>query len=132
MGGWILNLIYALALLLASPILAYRAIVQGKYRAGFGEKLLGLAPRRSSSSPCVWFHAVSVGEVLLLQPVLASLRRARPGVEIWISTTTATGHAVARDKFPDDRIFYFPLDFTWSVRRALKRVRPDLICLAEL
>lgn len=132
MGGWIRNLIYGLVLLAASPVLAYRLIVHGKYRAGWREKLLGLVPTRASAHKCVWFHAVSVGEVLLLQPVIAALRCARPNVEIWISTTTATGHGVARDKFPSDRVFYFPLDFTWSVRRAVARVRPDLICLAEL
>jgi 3-deoxy-D-manno-octulosonic-acid transferase len=132
MAGWILNLIYALALLVASPLLAYRSLVHSKYRTGWREKLLGLAPRRLSTNPCAWFHAVSVGEVLLLQPVLAALRRTRPEIDIWISTTTATGHAVARDKFPGDHVFYFPLDFTWSVRRAIQHVQPDLICLAEL
>ena len=68
----------------------------GKYREGWGEKFLGKAPLPDRRRPCVWFHAVSVGEVLLLKPVLEELARRRPGWEVVISTTTPTGLAVAR------------------------------------
>ncbi|MBL8850533.1 MAG: glycosyltransferase, partial [Planctomycetaceae bacterium] len=132
MAGLLLNAVYVVLLAVVSPVLAYRAWRQGKYRQGWGEKLLGTGARRDSSSPCLWLHAVSVGEVLLLQTVIADFRRRRPDVEIWISTTTHTGHAVAREKFPDCRVLYFPLDFTWSVRAALNRVRPDVVGLVEL
>ncbi len=132
MGGWILNLAYAALLAILSPVLLYRAVLQGKYRTGWPEKLLGHAPRRESSGPCVWLHAVSVGEVLLLRTIIDQLQTQRPDLEIYISTTTHTGHAVALEKYPDCRTFYYPLDFTWAVRNALQRVRPTLIGLAEL
>ena len=38
-----------------------------------GAASLGLVPRRAGNRPCVWLHAVSVGEVNLLQPLLAQL-----------------------------------------------------------
>ena len=41
-----------------------------------------------------------------------------PHVEFVISTTTPTGLAVAEAKFPGDRVCYFPLDFSWAVRRS--------------
>src|SRR5690606_10175377 len=95
-------------------------------------KFFGRLPERTSDATTIWLHAVSVGEVLLLQPVLKELA-ARPGRRhIVISTTTQTGQAVAREKFPGCEIVYFPLDFTWAVNRALDRVRPDLIVLVEL
>lgn len=127
-----LNLCYVALLAAVAPVLAFRAWRHGKYRRGWGEKLLGAVARRTGSGPCLWLHAVSVGEVLLLQNVIAALRRQRPDVAIWISTTTHTGHAVAREKFADCRVIYFPLDFTWSVRAALDRVRPDVVGLVEL
>ena len=130
--GWVLNLAYTALLVAISPVLVYRALVQGKYRAGWREKMWGHAPRRESTGPCVWLHAVSVGEVLLLRTIISELQSQRPDVEVWISTTTHTGHAVAREKYPDCRVFYYPLDFTWAVRNALQRVRPDVIGLAEL
>lgn len=132
MPGWILNAAYLLLITAVSPWLLFQMVVRGKYRQGWSEKFLGRLPERTSQGECVWFHAVSVGEVLLLAPVLKKFRVERPGTEIWISVTTHTGHAVARDKYPDCRIVYLPLDFTWSVRAALDRVRPSLVVLVEL
>jgi 3-deoxy-D-manno-octulosonic-acid transferase len=130
--GWMINLAYLMLLAMASPLLIYRALRHGKYRTGWRQKLWGRLPMRSSQRTCIWLHAVSVGEVLLLRTVIDGLRRRLPDAEIWLSTTTHTGHGVARQKCPDCRIVYFPLDFTWAVRNALARVRPDLIALAEL
>ncbi|MFG0332760.1 MAG: 3-deoxy-D-manno-octulosonic acid transferase [Maioricimonas sp. JB049] len=132
MIGLLLNLLYLLAAVVASPLILYRIVVQGKNRDGWGEKLFGQVPQRTSGAPCVWFHAVSVGEVLLLQTIVRQLREERPDLECWISTTTSTGRAVAREKYPDATVFYFPFDFTWAVRRAIARVRPDLVALVEL
>ncbi|HUY31527.1 MAG TPA: 3-deoxy-D-manno-octulosonic acid transferase [Pirellulales bacterium] len=129
---YLLNLIYLLLLLLASPWLIYRALRQGKYREGFAEKLLGRVPARAGNRPCVWFHAVSVGEVNLLAPLVNEIRRDRPLWECVVSTTTMTGYAVARKKYPALTVFYCPLDFSWAVRAAMRRVRPELLVLAEL
>lgn len=132
LGGWALNAIYAGLAMAAAPLLLFRCTTQGKYRTGWSQKLLGRAPARDGRNRCVWFHAVSVGEVLLLRQVVARLKSQSPTLEIWISTTTSTGHAVACEKFPDAQVIYFPLDFTWSVRQAIRRVRPDLVALVEL
>ena len=129
---WILNLAYVVLLLAVSPVLLYRAIVLGKYREGWKQKLLGLLPVRSSREPCLWFHAVSVGEVLQLQTIVRELEAKLPGHEFVITTTTTTGHVVATKQFPQHRVCYFPLDFSWSVRQAIRRVRPAAIVLVEL
>ena len=71
-----LNLIYAAALVIFSPLLFYRWLRSGKYREGWVEKLLGKAPLRIGEEPCLWFHAVSVGEVLLLRPLVQEMARA--------------------------------------------------------
>ena len=132
MVGWLLNFVYALLLLAASPVLIWRMTTQGKYRDGWREKLGGLLPRSAAGEQVVWLHAVSVGEVLQLRSIVAELTRQHPGLTILITTTTATGRAVAERTFPDCRIAYCPLDFTWSVRTALRRVRPVCIGLVEL
>ena len=129
---YLLNLVYCLVLLLAAPYLVYQAIRKGKYREGFAAKFLGLVPRRTSRRPGVWLHAVSVGEVNLLAPLLAEIARQKPDWECVISTTTRTGMALARKKYSAYPVFYCPLDFSWAVRAALRRVRPDLLILAEL
>ena len=94
----------------------------------FGERL----PLRIGDSPCLWFHAVSVGEVLLLRPLVREMARRRPNWQVVISTTTTTGLAVARRTFPDLVTFYAPLDFSWSTRRAVNQIRPTVLALVEL
>ncbi|MBW3543161.1 MAG: glycosyltransferase, partial [Planctomycetes bacterium] len=129
---WLLNVVYLLVIAAASPIVIYRMLLHGKYRSGWGQKLLGLAPRRDTGRPCVWFQAVSVGEVLQLRQIVEPLRAHRPDLEFVVSTTTVTGLAVAREKFPLETVCYFPLDFSWAVRRAIQRLRPTAIVLVEL
>src|SRR3954447_7095338 len=128
----VLNLIYATLLAAFSPVLMFRSYKTGRYRDGWAEKFFGRAPRRIGDRPCIWFHAVSVGEVLLLKPILAEMARRRPGWEVVVSTTTRTGLAVARRNYPDLVTFYAPLDFSWSARRAVARIRPTVLALVEL
>ena len=89
-------------------------------------------PPRTSRKKCLWLHAVSVGEVNLLAPLLNMIERQRPDWECVISTTTATGMATAKKKYPQHVVFYCPLDFSWAVKAAVRRVRPDVLVLAEL
>jgi 3-deoxy-D-manno-octulosonic-acid transferase len=80
----------------------------------------------------VWLHAVSVGEVNVSKPLVAALEEALPGGEVVVSTITETGQEVATRAFGADRVFYCPYDFSWMVRRALDRTRPDMLVLMEL
>lgn len=130
--AWLLNLAYCGLLLLVSPWLVYRAIRQGKYRRGWKAKLWGAVPCRVSDRRCLWLHAVSVGEVMQLRPIIDSLERQEPGLEFVISVTTTTGYDVALERYPRCQVIYYPLDFSWAVRRALDRIRPTAIGLVEL
>jgi 3-deoxy-D-manno-octulosonic-acid transferase len=132
MWPYLLNLIYLALAIAALPWLAYQAVAKGKYREGFAEKLLGLLPQRHDDRPCIWLHAVSVGEVNLLAPLLAEIEQRLPGWECVISTTTMTGFALARKKYAGRLVCYAPLDFSWAVRAAVRRIRPDVLVLAEL
>jgi 3-deoxy-D-manno-octulosonic-acid transferase len=127
-----LDLIYLALLIAYAPALIYKSWRTGKYREGWGEKVLGRAPLRIGDRPCVWFHAVSVGEVRLLRPLVEELARRRPAWEVVVSTTTPTGLAQARRLYPDLVTFYAPLDFSWAVRCAMARVRPTVLALVEL
>lgn len=130
---YLLNIIYALLLIAASPYLIYSRIRHGKYRDGWRQKLWGDVPRRRNRRvPCLWLHAVSVGEVNLLQPLIARWEQAHPDWEIVISTTTQTGFALAQKRYAPRTVFYAPLDFTWSVATAMHIIRPTLLVMAEL
>ena len=130
--GWLLNFIYFAILVIASPWFVCQAIRTGKYRHGFRAKFFGDIPTRSGDGACVWLHAVSVGEVNLLDGVISELRRRRPDLEFAITTTTQSGYALAKQKYRDHLVHYCPLDFTWAVNRAYTCLRPELLVLVEL
>jgi 3-deoxy-D-manno-octulosonic-acid transferase len=80
----------------------------------------------------VWVHAVSVGEVLAATRLVAELEAALgEGWVIVVSTTTATGQALAKERFGGARVFYCPLDFAWAVRAYLRVLQPKLLVLME-
>jgi 3-deoxy-D-manno-octulosonic-acid transferase len=128
---FLLNALYILLLLILSPWLLYKSLTTGKYRRGIWCKFTGLVPPRPSTAPCAWFHGVSVGEIHLLRQVIAEFRRRHPDWHCVVSTTTDTGIEEAKRRFPDLSVFFWPLDFTWATSRALRRINPSLIVLAE-
>ena len=129
---WLLNVFYITLAAVALPWLVVRKLRTGKGVAGWREKLTGHAPDLDESSSRIWLHAVSVGEVLLLCRIVAELKRRHPITDLVITTTTATGYDVARKEFPDHTVCFFPFDFTWAVRRAIRRLKPTAILLVEL
>ena len=128
----LLDAAYLVALVIVSPWLVFRAWRHGKYRSGLAAKLWGAVPTRSEPGFCVWWHGVSVGEVNLLVPLIAAARRRHPDWQHVVTTTTRTGYEVAQRRFADCTVCYCPLDFSWAIRRAMRRIRPDLLALAEL
>lgn len=128
----LLNVIYLILVFVTAPWWLYAAWRYGKYREGFTEKWLGRVPVREGDRPCIWFHAVSVGEVNLLKSLIDRAEDEFPGWDLVISTTTKTGYDLARKKYEGYPVFYAPLDFTWAVQRAIQRLRPSLLVLAEL
>jgi 3-deoxy-D-manno-octulosonic-acid transferase len=133
---YLLDFVYLSALILLSPWLIYRSFTTRKYRRGMWHKLTGridlpVAPTARAAGPRLWFHAVSVGEVHLLRPLVARLRNFHPEWQVVISTTTDTGYDEAKKRFAGVPVIFWPLDFSWAVRRSLREVRPDLVVLAE-
>ncbi|MGD0383841.1 MAG: 3-deoxy-D-manno-octulosonic acid transferase [Thermoguttaceae bacterium] len=129
---YLLNVLYLLLILCTLPWFLWQGVRKGKYRQGYPAKFLGLVPRRVSDKTCVWLHAVSVGEVNLLLPLIRLIQKQRPDWECVVSTTTATGMDLAKKKFPELIVFYCPLDFTWATSAAMRRIRPKILVLAEL
>jgi len=126
------SLLLALAAVLSLPWWLLQILRLGKYRAGLAQRL-GLVPRhlKAAKPGSIWVHAVSVGEVLAVSRLIAELQSAYPQTEVYISTTTATGQNLARERFGEARCFFMPLDLGFAVRAYLKALRPRLLLLAE-
>src|SRR5262249_5167637 len=127
------SLLLALALLASLPWWVVQLLRLGKYRAGLKERL-GLVPARlarGSHYGSIWIHAVSVGEELAISHLLEELQKANPKTKIYVSTTTATGQRLARDRFGYDRVFFMAVVFRFALRAYLDCLRPRLLILAE-
>jgi 3-deoxy-D-manno-octulosonic-acid transferase len=134
---FIYSLILAVAFILSLPYFVYQAVFNRKYLSNFRERL-GLSPRAlndeavSNLRPAIWIHAVSVGETLAAKPLIAALRRRFPQHRLILSTTTATGQAVARSRVTEaDGFCYFPFDWKFAVSRSLKVIEPQIVILME-
>jgi 3-deoxy-D-manno-octulosonic-acid transferase len=129
---FVLDVLYAVILVLLSPWIMYRVIFQRRYRSGWGERF-GYVPKRFSHQPCIWIHAVSMGEINAIGTLVKALRNVLPQYEIVISSTTDTGITRAKNLYGQKhRVFFYPWDFTFAVKRAFKRIKPDLCILMEL
>jgi 3-deoxy-D-manno-octulosonic-acid transferase len=133
MMRWIANLIYLGLLTMLAPVIGWRIVRHGRYRRGLSEKLLGRIPFQADGRPVVWFHAVSVGEVVQLQKIVDEFRRqTSDAFQILVTTSTDTGFDLAASRFPGCQVSWFPLDFTWAVAMSLHRIQPSMIVLMEL
>jgi 3-deoxy-D-manno-octulosonic-acid transferase len=127
------SLVLAAGLLVGAPYWLIQMLRQGKYRAGFAERLGRVPARllRPQAPAAVWVHAVSVGEVLAASGLIAELKALFPGQRVVVSTTTATGQKLARERFGEENVFYFPLDFAFAIQPYLRALKPPLVVLAE-
>jgi 3-deoxy-D-manno-octulosonic-acid transferase len=130
---FIYSLLLGLGFLVLLPRFVLDALRHGKYVAGFRERFGSLSPIRKDGRPVVWIHCVSVGETQAARSLVQGIRKRFPESLIAISTITLTGQNLAREIFKHDaaRVFYFPFDWRWVVRRTLKAINPDTVLVLE-
>jgi len=120
-------------MLASLPYWLFQMARHGKYRKGFAERM-GRVPAplllAGAQDRVIWVHAVSVGEVAAVAGLVEELRRWSRH-RVVISTTTDAGQALARNRFGEANVFYFPLDFAFAIRPYLRALRPRLVVIAE-
>ena len=128
--------LYSLLFRLLLPLFALRLLVRSRrapsYRARMLERLGISAP--VGGNP-FWIHAVSVGEVIAISPLVERLLLSHPNRPILITTMTPTGASQVTQRFTG-RVHhrYIPWDTPGSVKRFIKRHQPcaGLIVETEL
>ncbi|MDB5799541.1 MAG: kdtA [Rhodocyclales bacterium] len=120
--------LYTLLWIVGMPLvlgrLAWRARHQPEYLQHLPERF-GYLP--ASDVPCIWLHAVSVGETRAAQPLLKALLSAYPAHHILLTHMTPTGRATGQELFGKEarvRQAWLPYDLPWCTRRFLRTVQP--------
>ncbi len=142
-AAWAYRL-YDLALLLGlaalTPLWVYRWLAAPEVRSRLGERWARYSPlvraHLFGGPRPIWIHAVSVGEVTAILPLVRALTAARPdgspGERVVLSTVTVTGNHTARAKAPAGTdVLYLPLDLSFVTRRAIRAIRPRLFVSTE-
>lgn len=128
-------LLYNGLLLLVSPVILCVLLAKQRCRRGFPQRLGLLAERPGASrlaTTCIWIHAVSLGEVVAVAPLVRELHRRYPDARLVVSTVTETGREAVEQRLEgvaEHR--YAPLDFPWVVNRAIDLLRPSLYLFVE-
>ena len=132
---FVYSLLLGVAAIALTPYWLVQGLRHGKYLSNLGERLgFSFPSLKQVSNPegSILLHAVSVGEVLSGISLARRLKENYPDRRLIISTTTITGQALARERMPfADAVIYFPLDWTFAVKRALNVVQPALIVILE-
>ena len=133
---WLYRLIFLPLAVLAAPYYGWRMRRRGGYGAHFGQRfgaVPALPPKRAGVRR-VWVQAVSVGELLAIAPLLEAWKN-DPGIEVYLTTTTSTGYALAEERYRKTGVVaalgYFPLDFWACSARAWRAVQADAAILTE-
>jgi 3-deoxy-D-manno-octulosonic-acid transferase len=130
---FIIDCVYLLAAFAITPTVVYRMVRYGRYRAGWSNRFGRITRKDPALKKCIWLHAVSLGEVNAAKTLVEELENRFSDFEIVISTTTDTGFARAAAVFGANyKVFYFPLDFSCTMRRAFHGIQPAICLLMEL
>ena len=133
--------LYNLVLVAASPIILAILVAKKRCRRGLPQRL-GLESlsrlSRVSHRPdqpdrsVIWVHAVSLGEVVAVAPLVKELHRRNPGYRFIVSTFTETGREAVEQRLATVAEHqYAPLDFPWVVKRFVRRWQPSLYIFVE-
>ena len=126
--------IYNLLILMLVPIFAlrilFKSLADKDYRNNFPSRLgFNLRPIIRNKDKLIWFHAVSLGEVIGSQDIIRQLIQK---YDVVITTSTPTGLRKARKLFQDEAtIDYAPWDFLGFINRFFNFYKPDALIIFE-
>ena len=126
--------IYNLLILILLPAFGFRIIIKSisdkDYRSNFLQRFgYNLSPIVRTNKKVIWFHAVSLGEVIGSQGIINKLLK---DFEVVITTTTPSGHRRAKEIFNDDIVInYMPWDFYPFINRFINFYKPQGILIFE-
>jgi 3-deoxy-D-manno-octulosonic-acid transferase len=129
-----LRILYLLLTHLVAPVVivieGWRELRDPSQRGRLKQRLGFVVPQPKAG--CLWVHAVSVGEVQAAAGLVRELRRRVPGLDVVLTTVTATGGQRAREIFGAEvRHCYLPYDLPGAVGRFLDRIRPRAVVVLE-
>lgn len=130
-----MRLFYSALFYCLLPALVLRLKLRARSNPDYGKRILerfGYIPARDAKKPCVWVHAVSVGEVIAASPMVKELQQRHPEWDFCMTTMTPTGSDRVSALFGDSLLhYYLPYDAPALVRRFLNNLQPSMFISME-
>lgn len=124
------NILFTLFLFFYVPYTSLRSLFQRRLRTLLLHRM-GFVPNLQGKRP-IWIHAASVGEVICSIPLFKWIKKEFPELPILLTTMTQTGNNTAKALLPQaDGVLFFPFDHPLIVRKAVGRISPRLVLIAE-
>ncbi len=127
------SLLFSLGVLLTAPYYLWRLRGNIGSASCWRERFGFLPPAFQQPEPrAIWVHAVSVGETLAVVGLVRALQQLYPQRKIFLSHVTPAGRKAGENRMPDlTGRLYLPLDWSWSVRRVMRRLQPAMLLIVE-
>lgn len=121
-----------------SPALAAATALAAPFLPKLREGLAGrrgldarIAAAAAQAQGGVWFHVTSVGEYEQARPLVAALRRLRPGLPLVVTHFSPSGRHFAERRPCADVHEYLPLDRPAAMRTLVEQWRPRLLVFVK-
>ena len=106
----------------------FKSLKDSYYKKHFLNRF-GIYKNTNQLKDIVWFHAVSLGEVISSQKIVKTIAEHE---NVVLTVTTPTGLREAKKIFGIDiEVVYAPLDFKWFVLNFFKTYKPKSLILFE-
>jgi 3-deoxy-D-manno-octulosonic-acid transferase len=128
-------LLYDLIFLLYALIyLPYLLLTKRAY-PGFGMRFglfFGPLKKQIKSKANIWLHAVSVGEVMVIEGFIDQLRKNYPAHQLIVTATTKTGYMLACQHLQDKALVIpSPIDFSFVAGFFVSLINPKMYIAVE-
>ena len=135
------NILLLIVIILGFPLILPIVLISDKRRKTVLQRLgmqKVVKATRLNRSCCldkkpIWVHALSVGEVLSAEPLVAEIINHFKNRKVFISVSTKTGFEIANKHFKDmaDAVFFYPYDLALSVKHMAGKIDPAFVVIVE-
>lgn len=126
------RILYTVLMYLLTPLFVLRLLWRSRANLAYRQRMaerFGFAP---TLRPCLWLHAVSVGETIAARPLVERLLKDYPQYPLLVTTTTPTGSDTVKRLF-GERVehCYLSYDLPDALGRFLRRTSPVCAIVME-
>lgn len=117
------------------PLFLTEYFTTNKYREDLKQRFGYYSPevrQQFCLGKTAWVHAVSVGEVVAVTPLIKDLMARHPELLVNISTVTRTGREMVKKSFHSlNKSLFLPFDFRFITERVIEQMYPRFLLLTE-